>query len=151
LVQEAADKSGDSGLDLDCPICLHDSSEVEPLQTLSRSAGAATNKPKLPADSGNAGCYSALRMIRSMKREKPSLRRLEQEIRAALSRSLEPDMIDPILDEAERDNAAAEFIVADALESIGNRLEALRWYRRAADQGYRPALERLRRLSSSAA
>jgi TPR repeat protein len=86
-----------------------------------------------------------------MKREKPSLRRLEQEIRAALSRSLEPDMIDPILDEAERDNAAAEFIVADALESIGNRVEALRWYRRAADQGYRPALERLRRLSSSAA
>jgi TPR repeat protein len=86
-----------------------------------------------------------------MKREKPSLRRLEQEIRAALSRSLEPDMIDPILDEAERDNAAAEFIVADALESIGNRVEALRWHRRAADQGYRPALERLRRLSSSAA
>jgi TPR repeat protein len=52
-------------------------------------------------------------------------------------------MIDPILDAADADNPAAEYIVASALESTGEASEAARWYRRAADQGYRPALERL--------
>jgi TPR repeat protein len=57
--------------------------------------------------------------------------------------AFEPDAIDLILDEAEDDNPAAQYIVASALESAGENLEAARWYRRSADQGYRPALERL--------
>jgi TPR repeat protein len=64
-------------------------------------------------------------------------------VRKALSYSLDADMIDPILDAADGDNPAAEYIVASALESAGENSEAARWYRRAADQGYRPALERL--------
>jgi TPR repeat protein len=83
--------------------------------------------------------------------EKPSLRYLEETVRKILARSLEPDLIDPILLEAEEDNPAAEYIVGTALESADQTAEAVRWYRRAADQGYRPALERLRRLSDSAA
>lgn len=73
----------------------------------------------------------------------PSLRRLEETVRRSASLSFEPDVIDPILDEAEDDNAAAQYIVASVLESAGENFEAARWYRRSADQGYRPALERL--------
>ena len=83
--------------------------------------------------------------------EKPSFRSLEKIVRETLARSLEPDMIDAIINEAEKDNPAAQYIVASALESEGEAPEAIRWYRRAADQGYCPALERLRRLSNPAA
>ena len=76
-------------------------------------------------------------------RERPSLRRLERVVRKALSHSLDADLIDPILDAADEDNPAAEYIVASALESAGEPTEAAKWYRRAADQGYRPAIERL--------
>ncbi len=88
---------------------------------------------------------------RSMSAGKPSLRHLESVVRETLSRSLEPDTIGPILDEAEADNPAAQYIVASALESAGEPFEARRWYRRSADQGYSPSLERLRRLSDPAA
>lgn len=86
-----------------------------------------------------------------MSPEKPSLRSLEKIVKETLARSLEPDTIDPIINEAEEENPAAQYIVASALESAGEVPEATRWYRRAADQGYRPALERLRRLSDPAA
>lgn len=86
-----------------------------------------------------------------MSPEKPTLRRLERIVRETLARSLEPETIDPILNEAEKDNPAAQYIVASALESAGETREAIRWYRRAADQGYSPALERLRRLFDPAA
>ena len=83
--------------------------------------------------------------------EKPSLRSLERIVRETLARSLEPDTIDPIINQAEDDNAPAQYIVASALETAGEVPEATRWYCRAAVQGYRPALERLRRLSDPAA
>ncbi len=86
-----------------------------------------------------------------MPEEKPSLRRLESLVRQQLSLRFEPDLIGPILAEAEQGNAAAEFIIADALEAAGEREEAMEWYRRSAEQGYHPALERLRRDSRSAA
>jgi hypothetical protein len=86
-----------------------------------------------------------------MKRRKPSFRRLEEEIREVLALTLDLDMIDPILQEAEHGNPAAQFIVADALESLGRPEEASEWFHSAADQGYGPALERLRRLPFSAA
>jgi TPR repeat protein len=91
------------------------------------------------------------RWNRFMPPEKPSLRRIERIVKDTLARSLEPDTIDPIINEAEEDNPAAQYIVASALELAGEKPEAIRWYRRAADQGYRPALERLRRLSDPAA
>ena len=83
--------------------------------------------------------------------QKPSLHRLEKIVRKALSCSLDADLIDPILAGAEEDNPAAEFIVASALESADRADEALAWYRRAAEQGYRPAQERLRDLERPAA
>ncbi|HEY3297773.1 MAG TPA: hypothetical protein VGK34_03880 [Armatimonadota bacterium] len=86
-----------------------------------------------------------------MSLEKPSFRGLERIVRDTLARSLEPDMIDAIINEAEEDNPAAQYIVASALESAGESPEATRWYRRSANQGYRPALERLRRFSDPAA
>ena len=51
--------------------------------------------------------------------EKPSLRRVERIVKDTLARSLEPDTIDPIINEAEEDNPAAQYIVASALESAG--------------------------------
>jgi TPR repeat protein len=92
-----------------------------------------------------------IRWDRFMPPEKPSLRHLERIVKDTLARSLEPDAIDPIINEAEEDNPAAQYIVASALECAGETPEAVRWYRRAANQGYRPALERLRRLSDPAA
>lgn len=86
-----------------------------------------------------------------MPEERPSLHRFEQIIRRVLSCSLEADLIDPILASAEEDNPAAEFIVASALESADRPEEAIAWYRRSAEQGYRPARERLRHLDRSAA
>jgi TPR repeat protein len=64
---------------------------------------------------------------------------------------LEPDLVDPILTEAEEDNAPAQFIVASALERSCGMDNAVDWYQRAAHQGYRPALERLRRFHPNAA
>lgn len=86
-----------------------------------------------------------------MLEEKPCLHALENLVRRQLASSFSVDEIDPILAEAEADNPAAEFIVATALESGGEREEAMKWYRRSAEQGYLPALERLRRDSSHAA
>ena len=83
--------------------------------------------------------------------DKPSLRSLEAVVRRQLASCFQADEIDPILAEADADNPAAEFIVATALESGDEREEALKWYRRSAEQGYLPALERLRRDSSHAA
>jgi TPR repeat protein len=64
---------------------------------------------------------------------------------------LEPDLVDPILSEAEDGSAPAQFIVASALERSGGFEEALEWYRLSARQGYRPAQERLRRCHRDAA
>ncbi len=86
-----------------------------------------------------------------MPEEKPSLHALETTVRRQLASSFSADEIDPILAEAEADNPAAEFIVASALESGGEREEAMKWYRRSAEQGHLPALERLRRGPSHAA
>src|SRR5512133_3267379 len=69
-------------------------------------------------------------------------------VRQALSYSLEPDMIDPVIREAENDNPAAEFIVAGARETALMFQEAIAWYGRSAEQGYRPAIERLRQLDA---
>ncbi len=77
--------------------------------------------------------------------------RLLASISAGLKDSgLEVDMAEPILDEAESGNASAQFIVASALEKASALSEAMAWYRRAADQGYQPAQERLRRNISAA-
>ena len=86
-----------------------------------------------------------------MLEEKPSLHALEDMVRRQLGSCFRIDEIDPILAEAEADNPAAEFIIAAALESAGEREEAMRWYRRSAEQGYLPALERLRLDPSHAA
>ncbi len=63
---------------------------------------------------------------------------------------LATDLIGPIVHEAEDGNPAAEFIVATALEDT-NPSEALEWYRKAAEQGYRPAKAVLNRLEHPAA
>jgi TPR repeat protein len=86
-----------------------------------------------------------------MPEERPSLHALEAIVRQQLAPSFSANEIDPILAEAEADNPAAEFIVATALESGGERDEATKWYRRSAQQGYRPALERLGRDASHVA
>ena len=75
-----------------------------------------------------------------------SIDRIESAVRQSLSFSLEADLIDPIIREAENDNPAAEFIVAGALEAACMFEEAIAWYGRAADQEYHPAIERLRQL-----
>jgi TPR repeat protein len=64
---------------------------------------------------------------------------------------LEPDLIEPILDEAEDGSASAQFIVAAALERASVFSEAMHWYRASARQGFQPAKERLRRPNSSVA
>jgi TPR repeat protein len=83
--------------------------------------------------------------------EKPSLHAMEAVVRRQLALAFHADEIDPILAEAEADNTPAQFIVAGALEAGGEHEEAMKWYRRAAEQGYLPALERLRRDSFRAA
>lgn len=79
-----------------------------------------------------------------MLKEKPSLKALEAIVRRQLASYFAPDEIDSILAEAEADNPAAEFVVGSALESGGKHEEAVKWFLRSADQGYHPALERLR-------
>lgn len=64
---------------------------------------------------------------------------------------LGPDLIEPIVDEAEDGSPSAQFIVGSAMEKASATQEAIRWYRAAAEQGYQPAKERLRRPRSSAA
>jgi TPR repeat protein len=86
-----------------------------------------------------------------MLEEKPSLHALEIVVRRQLASSYDGTEIEAILAEAENENPAAEFIIAGALESGGQRKEAMKWYRHAAQLGYLPALERLRRDSPSAA
>lgn len=78
--------------------------------------------------------------------------RLLNMIQAGLQDSgLEPDLVDPILCEAEDGSAPAQFIVASAVERAGCFEDALEWYRLSARQGYRPAQERLRRSHRDAA
>jgi hypothetical protein len=48
------------------------------------------------------------RWNRFMPPEKPSLRRVERIVKDTLARSLEPDTIDPIMNEAEEENPAAQ-------------------------------------------
>ncbi|MGE5114420.1 MAG: hypothetical protein ACM3JB_26460 [Acidobacteriaceae bacterium] len=86
-----------------------------------------------------------------MTEEKPSLRAFDSIVREQLSSRFDSDLIGPILASAEDDNPAAEFIVASALEAAGEREQCMKWYRCSAEQGYPPALERLRRESRSAA
>jgi hypothetical protein len=86
-----------------------------------------------------------------MTEEKPSLRAFDSIVRKQLSSRFDSDLVGPILACAEDDNPTAEFIVADALEAADERQEAMKWYRRSAEQGYLPALERLRRESRSVA
>ncbi len=86
-----------------------------------------------------------------MRRKLAEFSEAEQIVRRTLSCSLDDDLIDPILDEARNDNPAAEFIVASALETAERVLEAIAWYERAAQQGFRPAAERLRQLADHAA
>ncbi|HEX6881516.1 MAG TPA: hypothetical protein VF135_14195, partial [Terriglobales bacterium] len=81
---------------------------------------------------------------RIMQEFKPTLRRLEEIVREVLSRSFEPDLIGPIIEQTELDNPAAQFIGGSALESAGEHAEAVTWFRRSAAQGYRPALDHLR-------
>jgi TPR repeat protein len=88
---------------------------------------------------------------RNMLEERPSLHALETIVRRQLASYFAPDEIDSILAEAEADNPAAEFVIASALESGGKHQEAMKWFRRSADQGYHPALERLRRNPPHAA
>ncbi len=77
---------------------------------------------------------------------------LLQQLTVGLKESgLAPDVIEPILDEAENGIAAAQFIVASGLEKASVLNEALDWYRSAAEKGYPPAKERLDRLRSSIA
>lgn len=78
--------------------------------------------------------------------------RLLENITAGMKDSgLEQDLIEPILSEAEDGSAAAQFIVASALERACALPEAMNWYRLSARQGYRPASERLRQLHISVA
>jgi TPR repeat protein len=86
-----------------------------------------------------------------MLEEKPSLHALEAMVRRQLASCFSTDEIGPILAAAEADNPAAEFIVASALESGGEHEEAMKWFSRSAEQGYHPALERLRRTPPHAA
>ena len=86
-----------------------------------------------------------------MVEEKPSLRAFDSIVRKQLSSRFDSDLVGPILSCAEDDNPAAEFIVASALEAAGEPEQAIKWYRRSAEQGYLPALERLRRESRSVA
>ncbi len=86
-----------------------------------------------------------------MRRKLPNFSDSERAVRKVLSCSLQDDLIDPIIDEAQNDNPAAEFIVASALETAERILEAIQWYERAAEQGFRPAVERLRELANRAA
>ncbi len=86
-----------------------------------------------------------------MLEKNPSLHGREIVVRRQLASVFRADEIDPILAEAEKGNSAAEFIVASALESGGELEEAMKWYRRSAELGYLPALERLRRDSTHAA
>jgi TPR repeat protein len=76
---------------------------------------------------------------------------LEKIVRRQLASSFQHEEIDAILLEAESDSPSAEFIVARALEAANEHDESVKWYRRCAEQGYAPALERLRRDSPNAA
>lgn len=76
---------------------------------------------------------------------------LIEAVRSGMKTSgLGSDLIEPIVHEAEDGNPAAEFIVANALEST-DPMEALEWYRRSAEQGYKPARTVLERLQRPAA
>lgn len=76
---------------------------------------------------------------------------LLQAVREGMKTSgLGADLIEPIVEEAEDGNPAAEFIVASALETSAPS-EALEWYRKAAEQGYRPARAVLNRLQQQPA
>ncbi len=86
-----------------------------------------------------------------MQEEEPSLHRLEEIVCRQLASSFQPDEIEAILVEADKDSPSAEFIIARALETANELEEAMKWYRRCAKQGYLPALERLRRDSPHAA
>lgn len=78
--------------------------------------------------------------------------RLLQKLALGLRDSgLDADLLEPILDEAEDGSASAQYIVASGLEQASLLNEALKWYRAAAEKGYLPAKERLRRLHASAA
>ncbi len=66
------------------------------------------------------------------------------------SSGIATDLIVPIVHEAEDGNPAAEFLVGSALED-SRPAEAIEWYRRAAEQGYRPAMAVLQRLEHPAA
>jgi len=58
----------------------------------------------------------------------------------------DPEEANAIMEEAQKGNAAAQYILGVALESLEPpRLrDACRWYRLAADQGYSPAKAKLR-------
>ncbi len=81
----------------------------------------------------------------------PFLYPLRSIVRQQLAAFFESTEINAILLEAEEDNPAAQFIVAGALESAGQHEAAFKWYRRSAQHGYFPALERLRRDATDAA
>jgi TPR repeat protein len=54
--------------------------------------------------------------------------------------SLEPDIWHSIASEAIAGSAPAQYIVAIALEDLGNMAQAREWFELSAAQGYAPAL-----------
>ena len=71
---------------------------------------------------------------------------LLREILAPELDPFDPDEANAIMEEAQRGNAAAQYILGVALESLEppRMKEAYKWYRLAADKGYSPAKAKLR-------
>ena len=57
--------------------------------------------------------------------------------------SLEPEIWHSIATEALSGSAPAQYIVATALEELGNMRQAQEWFERSAAQGHAPALAKL--------
>jgi len=60
--------------------------------------------------------------------------------------SLEPGIWHSIADEAIAGSAPAQYIVAIALEDLGNMTQAREWFELSAAQGHPPALAKLAKL-----
>jgi len=60
--------------------------------------------------------------------------------------SLEPEIWHSIADEAIAGSAPAQYMVAIALEDLGNMTQAREWFELSAAQGHAPALAKLAKL-----
>jgi TPR repeat protein len=63
--------------------------------------------------------------------------------------SLEPEIWHSIAIEALSGSAPAQYIVATALEELGNMRQAQEWFERSAAQGHAPALAKLASYSAA--